>query len=36
MRYAGMLLVLACVVTPLLAQEKAGEGPTNEKSAEDV
>lgn len=32
MRYAGMLLVLACVVTPLLAQEKAGEGPTNEKA----
>jgi len=27
-----MLLVLACVVTPLLAQEKAGEGPTNEKA----
>lgn len=32
MRYAGMLLVLACVVTPLLAQEKAAEGPTNEKA----
>lgn len=32
MRYAGMLLVLACVVTPLLAQEKAEEGPTNEKA----
>jgi thiol-disulfide isomerase/thioredoxin/Tfp pilus assembly protein PilF len=27
-----MLLVLACVMTPLLAQEKAEEGPTNEKA----
>jgi thiol-disulfide isomerase/thioredoxin len=32
MRYAGMLLVLACVVSPLLAQEKVEEGPSNEKA----
>ena len=32
MRYPGMLLVLACIVAPLLAQEKTGEGPTNEKA----
>jgi thiol-disulfide isomerase/thioredoxin len=32
MRYAGMVLVLACIVAPLLAQEKTDEGPTNEKA----
>ena len=31
MRYAGMLLLLACAVTPLPPQDKA-EGPTNEKA----
>lgn len=31
MRYAGIVLVFACAVAPLLAQEKA-EGPTNEKA----
>lgn len=31
MRYAGIVLVFACVVTPLLAQEKL-EGPANEKA----
>jgi len=37
MRYAGMLRVLACIilgwiVVPVPAQEKADEGPTNEKA----
>jgi len=27
-----MILVLACIVTPMLAQEKTDEGPTNEKA----
>lgn len=31
MRYVGIVLLLACTVTPLLAQEKP-EGPTNEKA----
>jgi peroxiredoxin family protein len=31
MRYAPIVLVLACAVTPLLAEEKM-EGPTNEKA----
>jgi peroxiredoxin/Tfp pilus assembly protein PilF len=31
MRHAGIVLALACAVTPLVAQEKA-EGPTNEKA----
>ena len=32
MRYAGMVLMLACIVAPLSAQEKTDEGPTNEKA----
>ncbi|HME33691.1 MAG TPA: TlpA disulfide reductase family protein [Candidatus Sulfotelmatobacter sp.] len=32
MRYTGMLLVLAMIVAPAPAQEKANEGPTNEKA----
>ena len=32
MRYAGMILALACILTPALAQEKTDEGPTNEKA----
>ena len=31
MRYAAMALVLACIITPLLAQENA-EGPIREKA----
>ena len=32
MRYAGMVLMLACIVAPLQGQETADEGPTNEKA----
>jgi len=32
MRYAVMELAMACVATPLLAQEKAEEGPSNERA----
>jgi len=32
MRYAVMALAMACVAMPLLAQEKAEEGPSNERA----
>ena len=32
MRYAGLALILACIVAPSLAQEKTDEGPGNEKA----
>ncbi|MGB6801859.1 MAG: redoxin domain-containing protein [Candidatus Sulfotelmatobacter sp.] len=32
MRYAAMVLLLACMAGSLLAQEKTDEGPTNEKA----
>ncbi len=32
MRSTAMVLMLACLVAPVLAQEKADEGPTNEKA----
>jgi len=32
MRSAGMILLLACLVAPLLGQDKTDEGPTNEKA----
>jgi thiol-disulfide isomerase/thioredoxin len=32
MRYGATVLVLACMVAPLLAQEKTDDGPTNEKA----
>jgi thiol-disulfide isomerase/thioredoxin len=32
MRYAAIILGLACFVAPVLSQEKAEEGPTNEKA----
>ena len=32
MRYGATVRVLACVVAPLLAQEKTDDGPTNEKA----
>jgi len=32
MRCAGIVLVLACMVAPLFAQEKSDEGPANEKA----
>jgi peroxiredoxin len=32
MRYTGWVFILACIVAPLLAQEKTEEGPTNEKA----
>jgi hypothetical protein len=32
MRYGATVLVLACVVAPLLAQEKTDDVPTNEKA----
>jgi hypothetical protein len=32
MRSAAMVLVLACLMAPVLAQEKTNEGPTNEKA----
>ena len=32
MRSAAMVLAVACLVAPILAQEKTGDGPTNEKA----
>jgi len=32
MRFVGVMLVLACVLAPALAQEKADEGPADEKA----
>ena len=32
MRFAAMVLILACFIAPVLAQEKTNEGPTNEKA----
>jgi thiol-disulfide isomerase/thioredoxin len=32
MKYAGIALILACMLTPLSAQDKPNEGPTNEKA----
>ena len=32
MRFAGVVLVLACVLAPVLAQEKTDEGPASEKA----
>ena len=32
MRYSRMLVVLACIVAPLWAQDTANKGPTNEKA----
>jgi peroxiredoxin len=32
MRYGEVVLVLACIVAPLLAQQNGDEGPTNEKA----
>jgi len=32
MRFAGLLLILACISAPSRAQEKMDEGPTNEKA----
>jgi len=32
MRGAGIILTLACAAAVLLAQEKADEGPTNQKA----
>jgi len=31
-----MVLMLACLVAPVLAQEKADAGPTNEKARKDT
>jgi hypothetical protein len=32
MRYVGMILTLACAAAVLVAQERAEEGPTNDKA----
>ncbi|MGC1450693.1 MAG: TlpA disulfide reductase family protein [Candidatus Sulfotelmatobacter sp.] len=32
MRYLALALALACILAPILAQEKTDEGPTNEKA----
>jgi peroxiredoxin len=32
MGYLAMVLVLTCILTPVMAQVKTGEGPTNEKA----
>jgi len=31
-QYTALILILACMVAPLPAQEKTEEGPTNEKA----
>jgi hypothetical protein len=32
MRSAAVVLAVACLMSPTLAQEKRGDGPTNEKA----